>query len=112
VSPRLGALYAGTFHQFRKRNHTTIVGIAPLAVLDLLPLRLLFVPVPLLAFAAFVALLFNTAGAAGDLYLVATLLRTPAGSLMSERIFDIRICSIPKRSHVEPGTRGPEKGSG
>ncbi|WP_137684693.1 DUF3267 domain-containing protein [Haloarcula mannanilytica] len=88
VAPQLGAFYAATFHQFQERNHNIIVGIAPLVVLDALLLPLLFAPVPLLAFAAFVALLFNTAGAAGDLYLVVTLLRTPAGSLMYDS--DIR----------------------
>jgi len=88
VAPQLGAFYAATFHQFQARNHNLIVGIAPLVLLNGLLLPVLFVPVPLLAFAAFLALLFNTAGAAGDLYLVATLLRTPAGSLMYDS--DIR----------------------
>ncbi|MFU1783484.1 DUF3267 domain-containing protein [Haloarcula japonica] len=88
VAPQLGAFYAAAFHQFQHRTHNIIVGIAPLVVLDALFLPMLFVPIPLLAFAAFLALLFNTAGAAGDLYLVATLLRTPAGSLMYDS--DIR----------------------
>jgi hypothetical protein len=81
VAPQLGAFYVAAFHQFQERTHNIIVGIAPLVVLDALLLPVLFVPLPILAFAAFLALLFNTAGAAGDLYSVATLLRTPAGSL-------------------------------
>ncbi|EMA05555.1 Putative zincin peptidase [Haloarcula vallismortis] len=88
VAPQLGAFYAATFHQFQARNHNLIVGIAPVVALNAVLLPVLFVPSPLVAFAAFVALLFNTAGAAGDLYLVAMLLRTPAGSLMYDS--DIR----------------------
>lgn len=88
VAPQLGAFYAAAFHQFQQRSHNIIVGIAPLVVLDAVLLPMLFIPIPQLAFAAFLALLFNTAGAAGDLYLVATLLRTPAGSLMYDS--DIR----------------------
>jgi hypothetical protein len=88
VAPQLGAFYAATFHQFQRRDHNVVAGIAPLVVLDTLLLPLLFAPVPLVALAAFVALLFNTAGAAGDLYLVAALLRTPSGSLMYDS--DIR----------------------
>jgi hypothetical protein len=88
IAPQLGAFYAATFHQFQQRKDNLLVGLAPLVVLNVLLLPLLFVPIPLLAFAAFVALLFNTAGAAGDLYLVAVLLRAPSGSLMYDS--DIR----------------------
>lgn len=80
VAPHLGAFYAAAFHQFQPRNNNIVVGLAPLVVLDLLLLPVLFAPWPLLAFAAFVGLLFNTAGAAGDLYLVARLLRTAPGT--------------------------------
>jgi len=76
VAPQLGAFYAAAFHQFQQRSDNLVVGIAPLVVLNVLLLPLLFVPIPLLAFAAFIALLFNTAGAAGDLYLVAVLPKT------------------------------------
>jgi uncharacterized membrane protein YkvI len=53
-----------------------------LLVLDLALVPVLFVPVPMLAFGAFVALLFNTLGAVGDLYLLAHLLRMPPGTLL------------------------------
>lgn len=88
VAPQLGAFYAAAFHQFQQRSDNLVVGIAPLVVLNVLLLPLLFVPIPLLAFAAFIALLFNTAGAAGDLYLVAVLLHSPSGTIMYDS--DIR----------------------
>lgn len=88
VAPHLGAFYACAFHQFHTRRHDLLVGIAPLVVLDLLLAPLLFVPVPALAFSAFVALLFNTLGAVGDLYLLGHLLRMPAGTLLYDS--DIR----------------------
>jgi hypothetical protein len=88
VAPQLGAFYAAAFHQFQQRKDNLLVGLAPLVVLNLVLMPLLFVPQPLLAFAAFVALLFNTAGAAGDLYFIAVLLRAPSGTLMYDS--DIR----------------------
>jgi hypothetical protein len=82
VAPQLGAFYAAAFHQFQRRDDNIVVGIAPLLVIDLLLVPILFVPNPALAFAAFVGLVFNTAGAAGDLYLVARLLRMPPNALL------------------------------
>jgi len=81
VVPQLGAVYAAAFHQFQLRDETRLVALAPLLVLDVLVLPLLFVPIPLLAFGAFVGLLLNTAGAAGDLYIVWRLQRYPPGTL-------------------------------
>ncbi len=88
AAPQLGAFYAAAFHQFQTRNDTILVGIAPLLVLDGLLVPLLFVPVPTLAVFAFVALLFNTLGAAGDLYFLAHLLRMLADALLYDS--DIR----------------------
>lgn len=82
VVPQLGAVYAGAFHQFQRREEVLVVVVAPLLVLDALLVPLLFVPVPLLAVAAFVGLLLNTAGAAGDLYALSFLLGRPAGTLL------------------------------
>lgn len=82
AAPRLGAFYAAAFHQFQTRDDNVLVGLAPLVVLDAVLAALLFAPRPLVAFAAFVGLVFNTAGAAGDLYLVARLLRMPPGTLL------------------------------
>lgn len=87
-APQLGAFYACPFHQFQKRNDNLLVGIAPLLVLDVLLVPLLFVASPVVAFVAFVGLLFNTAGAAGDLYFIAHLLRMPTGTLLYDS--DIR----------------------
>jgi len=92
VAPQLGAFYAATFHQFQRRNDNLVVGLAPLVVLNTALLPLLFVPIPLVAFGAFVALLFNTAGAAGDLYLAAALLRMPADAVMYDS--DVRHCYV------------------
>jgi hypothetical protein len=92
VAPQLGAFYAAAFHQFQRRNHNLLVGLAPLVVLNALLLPLFFVPIPLVAVGAFVAVLFNTAGAAGDLYLAASLLRMPADALMYDS--DARHCYV------------------
>ena len=80
VAPHLGAFYAGVFHQFQTRQDTLHVLVAPLVLLDAVLLPLLFVP--LVAFGAFVGLLFNTAGAAGDAYALVTILRMPPGTLL------------------------------
>ncbi|SFR54351.1 DUF3267 domain-containing protein [Halogeometricum limi] len=82
VVPHLGAAYACAFGQFQRRDEVLVVTAAPLAVLTPCLLALFFVPVPLVAFAAFVAVLFNTAGAAGDIYAVVTLLRRPRGTVL------------------------------
>ncbi|WP_267643847.1 DUF3267 domain-containing protein [Haloarchaeobius amylolyticus] len=82
VAPHVGAFYVAAFHQFQGRRDNLLVGIAPLVVLTPLLAGLVFVPSPLVAFGAFVALVVNTAGSAGDLYLVARLLRLPDGTLM------------------------------
>lgn len=82
IAPSLGAAYAGAFHQFQRPDEVKYVAVAPLLVLDLMFLVLLFVPVPLVAFAAFLGLVFNTAGAAGDLYMLAYVLRLPEGTLL------------------------------
>lgn len=92
VAPQLGAFYAATFHQFQRRNHNLVVGLAPLVALNAVLLPLLFVPIPLVAFGAFIALVFNTAGAAGDLYLAISLLRMPADALMYDS--DARHCYV------------------
>lgn len=86
--PQLGAFYATPFHQFVARDHAVRVALAPLVGLTLVGLPLLAVPVPV--FATFVALVLfvNAAGAIGDLYIVAYLLRKPPGTLLYDS--DIR----------------------
>jgi len=81
AAPHMGAFYATPFHQFVTREHLILVALAPLVVISLVGLPLLFVPVPWLAFAAFLALVFNAAGAVGDLYAVVVALRLPPGTL-------------------------------
>ena len=88
VVPRMGAFYAAAFHQFQHRDETRLVAIAPLLVLDVLLVPLVFVPIPMLAFAAFVGFLVNTAGSAGDLYVAWRLQRYPPGTLVYDA--DIR----------------------
>lgn len=78
----MGAFYAAAFHQFQRRNDNLLVGAAPLVVVDAVLLAALFAPNPTVAFVAFVGLLFNTAGAAGDVYLLVALLRMPADALL------------------------------
>lgn len=82
LAPHLGAVYAAAFEQFYTREDCLLVAATPLVVLTTLLVPLLFVPSPLVAFVASVALLFNTMGAAGDLYLIARLRRMPAGTLL------------------------------
>jgi hypothetical protein len=80
--PHIGAFYATPFHQFVAREHVFPVALAPLVLLSVVGLPLLAVPVPLVAFFAFQSLVINAAGASGDLYIVAYLLRRPAGTLL------------------------------
>ena len=82
VAPHFGAFYAGAFQQFQARRAALRVIVAFLVVLDALLLPLLFVPVPLAAFGAFVGLLFNTVGAAGDAYALVTILRMSPGTFL------------------------------
>jgi hypothetical protein len=96
IAPNVGAVYAAAFHQFQRRDDNLLVGIAPLVVLDLLLLPVLFVPVPLVAFGAFVALLINTVGAVGDIYLIARLLRMPAGTLLYDSNIRQSFVFVPK----------------
>jgi len=79
--PQMGAFYAAAFHQFQLCEETRLVALAPLFVLDVLLVPLLFVPIPMLAVAAFFGLVLNTAGSAGDLYIVWRLGRYPPGTL-------------------------------
>lgn len=86
--PQIGAFYATPFHQFVAREHVFPVALAPLVGISLVGLPLLAVPVPLFAVFVFLILLVNAAGAVGDLYIVAYLLRKPPGTLLYDS--DIR----------------------
>lgn len=88
----LGAFYAAAFEQYYTREDCLLVAVAPLVALTIILVPLLFVPSPLVAFAAFIALLFNTIGAAGDLYLITRLRRMPTGTLLYDS--DIHTCYV------------------
>lgn len=80
--PQIGAFYATPFHQFVAREHVFPVALAPLVIISLVGLPLLAVPVPVVAFFVFQLLVINATGASGDLYIVASLYRKPAGTLL------------------------------
>jgi hypothetical protein len=88
AAPHMGAFYATPFHQFVTREHLLPVALAPLAVISLVGLPLLFAPVPWLALAVFFALVCNATGAVGDLYITLLTARLPPGTLFYDS--DIR----------------------
>lgn len=108
IAPQLGAFYAAALHQFQRRNDDPLVGFAPLVVLDALLLPMLFVPVPVVAFAAYVALPFDTAGAAGDRCLAGSLLRMPTDTLTYD---SDAIESYPIPPTPVEGDRGVSRGT-
>ena len=73
--------YAAAFGQFQTRQHTIIVVLAPLMLINVLMLFLLAIPDLTVRSIACVVLLFNTSGATGDLYLTWKLWRAPSGTL-------------------------------
>jgi hypothetical protein len=77
---KLGA-YAAAFGQFQQRNHTIVVALAPLVVISVAMLPLLASDNSLVVICAYVALLVNTSGAVGDIYLTWYLLRVPPATL-------------------------------
>lgn len=79
---RLPGAYAAAFGQFMERNHNLWTALAPLVVINLLAVPLLAVPFFPVVSLAFIALLVNTSGAVGDLYLAWRLLRMPRQTLL------------------------------
>lgn len=77
----LGAAYAAAFRQFVRRDHTIVVALTPLIVLTTLVVPLLSIPNPFVIEGAIIALVVNTSGAVGDVYVVLRLLRMPPGTL-------------------------------
>ena len=82
VAWQMGAAYAAVFGQFQQRGHNFASAVAPLVVLTAVLFPLLLVPNSVLNLIGFTALLFNTSGAVGDLYLMWRLWRLPPGSLL------------------------------
>ncbi|WP_435155643.1 DUF3267 domain-containing protein [Haladaptatus sp. DFWS20] len=85
--PRIPALYTAAFGQFVTRRDNMLVGVAPLVVITLVGIPLLAGPMPV-ALAAYFALLVNTSGAVGDLYLLWRLWRLPPETMLYDT--DIR----------------------
>ncbi|UPV99149.1 DUF3267 domain-containing protein [Halorussus gelatinilyticus] len=83
----MGAAYAAAFGQFQTRRDNLAVGLAPLVVFTAVLTPLLAGPL-VVALAAFLVLVVNTAGAIGDLYLSWRILRMPEGTLLYD--VDIR----------------------
>lgn len=77
----LGAFYVAAFDQFQTRRDSLLVALAPLVALTLALAPLLAAPAPRIAAAAYVGIVFNAAGSAGDLYLAWRLRRDPPGTL-------------------------------
>ena len=82
LSKHLLAAYAAAFDQWQTRPHNLIVALAPLVLLTGILLPLLAVRSRAVVLVALAALMMNTAGAAGDLYLAGRLLRMPHGTLL------------------------------
>ncbi|WP_440990128.1 DUF3267 domain-containing protein [Haloarchaeobius baliensis] len=80
VAPRLGAFYTAIFEQFQTRRQLAIAVVAPLVVLTPIGVLLLLVPGPHVPFVWF-ALVLNTGGAVGDLFVVWRLRGLPPGTL-------------------------------
>ena len=82
VSAHLFAAYAAAFGQWQTRNHNIIAALAPLLVLTMVCIPLMALPNQAIAWLALTALMMNTSGAVGDLYLVWRLLRLPRETLL------------------------------
>ena len=82
VSWRLLVAYAAAFGQFQQRRHALLNALAPLVVITAAVVPLLLVPNRTVAIGACIALLTNTTGAVGDLYITWRLLRLPRRTLL------------------------------
>jgi len=82
VEYRLFVAYAAAFRQIQTRNHALMTALAPVVIITTIMLPLLALPNPGVVVAAFAALLTNTAGAVGDVYLTWRLLRLPRQTLL------------------------------
>ena len=75
------AAYAMADKQFMRRRDYFIVGLAPLFVINTVSLLIFFLRIPLLSDIAYVAIVFNTAGAVGDIWLASKIFSSPKGTL-------------------------------
>ncbi len=82
VAWRQFAVYAAAFGQWQPRQRALLVTLAPLVVITALSLPLLAVADRSLVVLGFSALLTNTSGAAGDLFIAWRLLQLPRNTLI------------------------------
>jgi hypothetical protein len=82
VSGHLFAAYAAALEQWQKRDHNVIVALAPLIVLTVILVPMLAASSSIVVLIGMSALLMNTAGAVGDVYLVWRLRQLPRATLL------------------------------
>ena len=82
VAWRQFAVYAAAFGQWQSRRHALVVTLAPFIIITVLSLPLLASTNRLLVVLGFCALLTNTSGAAGDLFVAWRLLWLPRNTLV------------------------------
>jgi len=82
VSIHLFAAYAAALEQWQKRDHNIAAALAPLIALTAIFVPMLAIQNRLVVLIGLSALLMNTGGAAGDLYLVWCLRRMPSAALL------------------------------
>jgi hypothetical protein len=82
VSRHLLAAYAAAFDQWQTRKHNMIVALAPLVALTGVLVPLLVVKNQVVVLVGVTALMMNTAGAVGDIYLIWRLCRMPRATLL------------------------------
>jgi hypothetical protein len=85
MSGHLLAAYAAAFDQWQTRDHNLVVALAPLVALTGILFPLLIVQNRVVVLVGVTALLMNTAGAVGDIYLAWRLLRMPRATLLYDR---------------------------
>jgi hypothetical protein len=96
MSGHLLAAYAAAFDQWQTRNHNLIVALAPLVALSAVFFPLLAVRNRAVVLVAVTALMMNTAGAVGDLYLIWRLLRMPRAALLYDRDVKTMLIYLPE----------------
>src|SRR5215469_3432507 len=77
------ALYCGAKNQLFRRNHYLVVGLAPLVVISLAGIIFTLLSPALASYTIF-ATVGNVAGAAGDVWVVARLLRQPETTVVED----------------------------
>jgi hypothetical protein len=92
------AAYAGAFGQWQLRRHALLITLAPLVVITAVAIPFLGAPQRSLVVVGFSALLANTSGVAGDLYVTWQLLRLPRQALIYDVDPTQMLIGVPARS--------------